>query len=63
MVVSPHHVLIHDTLEKVITGKITRLIINIPPGYTKTLEAVIFLIARGLALNPAARFIQPPAIS
>ena len=36
MIVAPHHKVIQDTLDRVVSGEITRLIINIPPGYTKT---------------------------
>ena len=36
MIVAPHHKVILDTLDRVINGEITRLIINVPPGYTKT---------------------------
>ena len=60
-ILNNHHRLICDTLDKVITGEITRLIINIPPGYTKTELAVIHFIARGLAVNPKAKFIQTSA--
>lgn len=34
-IVNPHHIVICDTLERVLRGEIKRLIINIPPGYTK----------------------------
>lgn len=47
-----------DTLWKVITGEITRLIINVPPGYTKTEMAVINFMAQGLAINPKSKFIH-----
>lgn len=57
-IVSPHHKIICDTLERVISGEITRLIINVPPGYTKTELAVIMFMARGLAINPRAKFIH-----
>ena len=57
-IVSEHHKLICETLEKVISGEITRLIINMPPGYTKTELAVISFISYGLALNPRAKFIH-----
>lgn len=53
-----HHELIDDTLQQVLDGKINRLIINIPPGYTKTEKAVINFIARGLAINNKAKFIH-----
>jgi len=58
MIISPHHKLIQDTLERVINGDIKRLIINVPPGYTKTELAVINFIARGLSLNAKARFLH-----
>lgn len=53
-----HHELIADALEKVITGETKNLIINVPPGSSKTELAVINFIARGLALNPHARFLH-----
>lgn len=53
-----HHELICKVLNEVIQGKRNRLIINIPPGYTKTELAVIFFMARGLAVNPKAKFIH-----
>ena len=58
MVVGQHHPIIADTLEKVVTGEITRLVVNLPPGYTKTEQATINFIARGLAINPRARFLH-----
>ena len=57
-IVRPHHRLIADAMDRVIRGETTRLIINIPPGYTKTEMVVVSFIAMGLAVNPAARFIQ-----
>ncbi|WP_245293461.1 phage terminase large subunit [Methylobacterium sp. CCH5-D2] len=56
--VGAHHRVIADTLDRVIRGEIPRLIINIPPGYTKTEMAVVHFVARGLAWNPRARFIH-----
>ncbi len=52
------HELICRTLDAVFRGEITRLIINMPPGYGKTELAVINFIARGFAINPMARFIH-----
>lgn len=54
----PHHRVIGETLDRVLTGEITRLIINIPPGYTKTEAAVVNFIAKGFHINPKARFIH-----
>ena len=34
--IAPHHIQIEDALNKVLTGEITRLLINIPPGSAKT---------------------------
>jgi predicted phage terminase large subunit-like protein len=53
-----HHLLISDAIEDVINGKTLNLIINIPPGGSKTLLVVINLIARGLAINPRSRFLH-----
>lgn len=56
--VGRHHKLIDDTLDKVIDGSIPRLIVNEPPGYSKTLQCVHMFVARGFALNPRARFLH-----
>jgi len=53
-----HHFVIEYVLQQVYSGHIKRLIINIAPGYTKTEQAVINFISRGLALNPRAKFIH-----
>lgn len=57
-IVNNHHEVICDTLDKVIDGEITRLIINIAPRYSKTELAVKNFIANGLALSPKAKFIH-----
>lgn len=57
-IINWHHHLMADALEGVIDGTIENLIINVPPGSSKTEEAVINFIARGLALNPWARFLH-----
>jgi predicted phage terminase large subunit-like protein len=57
-VVGEHHRLIAEKLDQVLAGKITKLIINIAPRYSKTEMAVKNFIANGLALNPKARFIH-----
>lgn len=56
--VNKHHEIIDRTLERVYSGEIKRLIINVPPGYTKTEEAVIKFIARGLVINPQSLFMH-----
>ncbi|MGF8242510.1 DNA-packaging protein [Klebsiella pneumoniae] len=58
MIVAPHHKVIQKTLNRVIDGEIQRLIINVPPGYTKTELATINMMGRGLALNCRARFMH-----
>ncbi|MDU5780754.1 MAG: DNA-packaging protein [Pantoea sp.] len=58
MIVAPHHRVIQQTLDRVIDGEIKRLIINVPPGYTKTELATINMMGRGLALNRRARFMH-----
>lgn len=56
--VAQFHRVMCDTLDRVFSGEIKRLIINIPPGYGKTELAVINFIARGFAINPRSRFIH-----
>ncbi|BBE09709.1 phage protein [Mycoavidus cysteinexigens] len=53
-----HHALIADTVQKVIDGELKNVVINVPPGSSKTELVAINLIARGLALNPRARFLH-----
>lgn len=53
-----HHALISDTLQRIIDGEIQNVTITVPPGSSKTEMAVINFIARGLALNPRARFLH-----
>lgn len=57
-IVNKHHELICSALERVLTGKCKRLIVNIAPRYSKTELAVKSLISHGLALNPKAKFIH-----
>lgn len=54
----PHHRVICDALDRVLSGEISRLIITLPPGYTKTEAAVVNFIAKGFHVNPGARFIH-----
>ena len=58
LIVSPHHKIMCDTFDRVLNGEIKRLIVNVPPGYTKTQIAVINFISRGLAVNPSSKFIH-----
>jgi predicted phage terminase large subunit-like protein len=53
-----HHKLICDVVQKVIDGELKNVVINVPPGSSKTELVAINLIARGLALNPRARFLH-----
>lgn len=53
-----HHHLICDALQEVIDGRTKNLVINVAPGSSKTEIVVINFIARGLALNPRARFLH-----
>lgn len=53
-----HHYVLDYILQAVLDLKINRIIINMAPGYTKTEEAVLSFISRGLALNPRAKFIH-----
>lgn len=58
MIIGRHHKIMQETLDRVISGEISRLIINVPPGYTKTEMSSINLIARGIALNSKCRFMH-----
>lgn len=54
MIVAPHHEVIMRTMKRVMDGEISRLIINVPPGYSKTELCTINMMAYGLAINPRA---------
>lgn len=56
--VGEHHRRIAEALDKVYRGETRRLIINLPPRYSKTEMAVKTFIAKGLAINPASKYIH-----
>jgi len=53
-----HHKIICDALMRVYSGECKRLIINIPPRYSKTELAVICFIAWAMGQNPDSEFIH-----
>lgn len=58
-----HHAVIQDALDRTMLPPsnpdyISRLIINVPPGFSKTEIACINYMARGLAKNPMSRFLH-----
>lgn len=57
-VVSNHHAKIAQALDKVYSGECKRLMILLPPRYSKTEMAVKTFIAKGLAINAASKFIH-----
>lgn len=57
-IVNWHHHLIADTIDEVIAGRAKNVVITVSPGSSKTELVVINLIARGLAINPRARFLH-----
>lgn len=57
-IVNWHHQLIADTVDDVIAGRKKNVVIEVSPGSSKTELVVINLIARGLAINPRARFLH-----
>ena len=57
-IVNDHHRKICEALEDVMDGKTTRLIINMPPRYGKSLLVVINFIAYCFSKNPACEFIH-----
>ena len=57
-VIGEHHKRISEALDRVYRGECTRLIINVSPRYGKTELAVKQFIAKGIGLNPKAKFIH-----
>lgn len=57
-VINHHHQTICEALDRVFEGKTKRLLIRIAPRYGKTELAVKNFIAKGLAINPASKFIH-----
>lgn len=57
-IIGDHHLKIAEALDDVLSGKCTRLIINMPPRYGKTELAVKNFIAEGFAINPRSKFIH-----
>ena len=57
-VVGDHHIKISSVLDRVLSGELKKVIINIAPRYGKTEVAVKNFIATGLGLNPKAKFIH-----
>lgn len=53
-----HHHVISEAIQRVIDGACKNLVINVPPGSSKTELVGINLIARGLAINPYALFLH-----
>ena len=53
-----HHHLISRAIQRVIDGDLKNVVINVPPGSSKTELVAINLIARGLAINPYALFLH-----
>lgn len=56
--ISDHHLQLFDVLQQVVDGKIKRLIINMPPRYSKTEVVVKSFISWCFALNAACRFLH-----
>ncbi|HEV7378186.1 MAG TPA: hypothetical protein VGN64_00220, partial [Dyadobacter sp.] len=57
-VINQHHKQICDILERVLSGELKKVMINIAPRYGKTEVAVKNFISHGLALNPASKYIH-----
>jgi predicted phage terminase large subunit-like protein len=55
---APHHLKICEALMRVFRGEITRLIINIPPRYSKTELAIVMFVAWCLGKVPDSEFIH-----
>ncbi|WP_428491701.1 phage terminase large subunit [Rhodopila sp.] len=57
-IVNWHHYIVASTVQQIIDGEIKNVVINVPPGSSKTELVIINLIARGLAINPRSRFLH-----
>ena len=57
-ILNDHHLKIFDVLQRVFSGELRKVIINMPPRYGKTEIVVHNLIAYGLALNASSKFIH-----
>lgn len=57
-IVNWHHHVLADVVDDVFSGRKKNVLIEVSPGSSKTELIVINLIARGLALNPRARFLH-----
>jgi predicted phage terminase large subunit-like protein len=53
-----HHHRISHAIQRVIDGDLKNVVINVPPGSSKTELVAINLIARGLAINPYSLFLH-----
>lgn len=60
-ILAPYHSILSQVIEDVVEGRRKRVIINLPPGTTKTELFVKGLIGRSLGRNPRARFIHVSA--
>ena len=63
MILGRHHPVMQRALDRTMLKPddpdfISRLIITVPPGYTKTEMGVIAYMSRGLAINPKSRFMH-----
>lgn len=57
-IVNWHHRLMADVIDDVIAGRKKNVLVEVSPGSSKTELVVINMIARGLAINPRARFLH-----
>lgn len=57
-IVAPHHQIIAHAMDQAARGELKRLIINIPPGYTKTELAVFSFVLKSYIQNHNCRFIH-----
>ncbi len=54
----PHHALMCSVLDRVLNNELNRVIITLPPGYTKTEICVVNFMAKGFQKNPRSKFIH-----
>ena len=55
---TPFDGIINETIDKIFTGEIKVLVVNMPPRKGKTLRFIHALTARGFAVNPQSAFVH-----
>ena len=57
-IIGDHHKIICETLDRVLSGELKKVIFNIAPRYSKTEIVVKNFVTEGFAINPKSKFIH-----